>query len=165
MSCYQGSICFEMMKGVPAGAATLLAGIIVSIIAWRQFKVAQAKLKLDLFERRYKIFEQVWTIASTTVRYGARYPGFGNVGLATPFNNFRPEAAFLFGKRMEAYIDELAHNWSELHGLEGEKDRPDDPNRLKNIARQSELEEYFFAQANMGVRLWFAPFLNFERWK
>jgi hypothetical protein len=51
--CVQGSIRFEIMKGVPAAFVALVIGLVATGIAWRQFKVAQAKLKLDLFERRY----------------------------------------------------------------------------------------------------------------
>jgi hypothetical protein len=58
--CIQGTICFELMKGIPAAIVATFAAGIAGIIAWRQYKVAKAKLNLDLFERRYKIFHNTW---------------------------------------------------------------------------------------------------------
>jgi hypothetical protein len=51
MSCVQGSICFEMMKGVPTGLAALVVGIGGLIIAYNQLKVARTKLELDRYNR------------------------------------------------------------------------------------------------------------------
>jgi hypothetical protein len=160
--CVQGSICFEMMKGVPAAFVTLIIGGIAAAITYRQYKVAQAKLKLDLFERRFKIFHLTWVAVSDTVIRGTRDE---NHGLFTPFNNFRPEAAFLFGSDIEDYVDELAHNWNELHALEVEKDDVAGKDRNKNIARSSELKNWFFEQGSKGVKARFAPYLDFANWK
>jgi hypothetical protein len=68
MCCSPGSICFEMLKGVPAAVVTLIIGGIAGAVTWRQYKVAQAKLKLDLFERRFKIFQLTCNAASDTAR-------------------------------------------------------------------------------------------------
>jgi hypothetical protein len=164
-SCIAGTICWEMMKGVPAGVVTLIIGLIAAGITLRQYYVAKAKLKLDLFEKRYAIFHKTWVAVSAVIQGGTRQV---NLGLATPFNNFRPEAAFLFGKDMETYIDELSHNWAELHGLESERadlGGPAGPDRLKNIQRSSELTKWFFEQASTGVKAKFAPYLDFQKWK
>jgi len=160
--CLSGSICFEMMKGVPAAFVTLIIGGIAAGITWRQYQVAQAKLQLDLFERRFGIFHKTWVAVSAVVQKGTRE---ANLGFATPFNNYRPEASFLFGKDMEAYIDELIHNWNELHGLEGEKDDVVGADRLKNIQRASELRKWFFEQASTGVKARFSPYMDFADWK
>ena len=40
-----------------SGFATLIVGLGVIFIAWQQWKIAHAKLRLDLFDRRYKVFE------------------------------------------------------------------------------------------------------------
>jgi hypothetical protein len=38
-------------------AATFFLGVAVTIVAWLQWLVARNKLCLDLFDRRYKIYE------------------------------------------------------------------------------------------------------------
>ena len=45
-----------------SGIATLVVGLAVVLIAWQQWKVSHAKLRLDLFDRRYKIFEATRTL-------------------------------------------------------------------------------------------------------
>ena len=37
--------------------ATLAVGCAIAFIAWQQWQVAHAKLRLDLFDRRYKVYE------------------------------------------------------------------------------------------------------------
>jgi hypothetical protein len=155
--CTQGSICFELVKGLPAAVVALIIGLIAAGIAYRQYKVAQAKLKLDLFERRFVIFHKTWEILSETATKGTREH---NYGLATPFNNFLPEAAFLFGPDVEKYLDNTATKWTELYGIEG-----DTNNAARHAAKKAELQGWFFDQANKGVKEIFGRYLNFHKWK
>jgi hypothetical protein len=37
--------------------ATLFLSVAVAVIAWQQWRVADNKLRLDLFERRYKVYD------------------------------------------------------------------------------------------------------------
>jgi hypothetical protein len=37
--------------------ATLFLGLAVAVIAWLQWRLASDKLRLDLFDRRYKIYD------------------------------------------------------------------------------------------------------------
>jgi hypothetical protein len=156
--CVQGSMCFELMKGVPTGLATLVVGGIGLRIAYHQLKVARAKLKLDRYERRYSVFQKAWEILSETVIRGTRER---NWGLATPFNNFLPEAAFLFGPEVSDYLNQCSRNWAELHGLQEEQNDVAGEDRQENIARSSELTNWFFEQASTGCKAMFAKYLNF----
>ena len=159
--CAQGSICFELVKGLPTFFVTLIIGIIAAGIAYRQYAVAKAKLKLDLFERRYAIFHQTWEILSEVAKNGAREK---NYGFGTPFNNFLPEAAFLFGKPIERYLKEAASRWAGLRAVEAETDGAG-IDRAANIAKASELQNWFFEQASTGAKAQFGPYLDFENWK
>ena len=168
MCCSPGSPCFEWIKALGPSLVALVIGVIAAHITWTQKEVArsqkevaQAKLKLDLFERRYNIFHQTWVSVSEVVQTGTREQ---NLGFGTPFNNYRPEAAFLFGKDIEAFIDELVHNWAELHALEAERDGQG-PDRMMIIERMRKLRDWFFEQASKGVKDRFAPYLDFANWK
>jgi hypothetical protein len=148
----------DLLKGLPAG----IVALIVAAISWRQYLVEKAKLKLDLFERRYAIFQQTWEILSEVVSHGTRER---NYGLATPFNNFLPQARFLFGKKIAEYLDLASSNWTELQGLESEIQDVAGDDRKKNLARGRELMKWFFEQASKGCKQLFDEYLNFERWK
>lgn len=152
MDCVQGSICFEMMKGVP----TAIVALLVAVISWRQYKVAKAKLKLDLFQKRYDIFHKTWVILSDAVIRGTEED---HHGMATPFNNFLPEAAFLFGPEIAKYLDEVSKKWTELHGLSRSKNTPE------ITTRTTELGQWMFNEATGGAKKKFAKYLDFKNWK
>ena len=97
MTCEQGSLCFEWLKTVP----TTIVAFAVAAIAIEQWRVAKAKLKLDLFDKRYAIFLDTWKIMSEVITKGPRSQ---NYGLGNPFSNFIPQARFLFGKDIESYL-------------------------------------------------------------
>jgi hypothetical protein len=153
-SCAQGSICFELLPGLHADFVTLIIGTIAARITYNQFTVA--KLKLDLFERRYAIFHKTWAILSDVVIKGTRED---HHGLSTPFNVFLPEAAFLYGSEIFDYLCDLSEKWNELRGLEGEK------NTAANIPRTTELTQWFFDEATIGAKEKFGKYLDFANWK
>jgi hypothetical protein len=155
-SCITGSICFEMMKGVPAGLVTLVIGSIAGAITWRQYQVAKAKLKLDLFEKRYAIYHKTWVILSDAVIRGTAED---HHGMATPFNNFLPEAAFLFGPEIARYLDEVSTKWTQLNGLTRSFSTAENPEKIK------ELEVWMYTQATTGAKAKFAKYLDFKNWK
>ena len=158
MSC--ASIWAGVVSGIPAGIVTLAVGIAGWIIARNQAATARAKLKLDLFEKRYPIFLETWKIMSEVAREGTRKK---NWGLSTPFNNFIPQARFLFGKDVEAYLSNAVKQWTDLYAVEAESEDPAE--RVKNVARRRDLTNWFFDQASTGVKDLFAPYLDFEKWR
>ena len=155
-----GPVCLALLPGIPAGLVALTVGIVGWRIARRQAAVAEAKLKLDLFERRYPIFQQTWEIMSEVTMRGTREK---NYGLANPFSNFMPQARFLFGKKVEAYLSDAVSKWAELHGYEGE--REDAHAAAQHAARVRELKNWFHEQASTGLRELFDPYLDFEKWR
>lgn len=140
---------------------TLIIGTIAGLLTLRQYQLAKAKLKLDLFQKRFDIFHKIWIVLSETAIVGTRPE---HHGLGTPFNNYAPEAFFIFGKDIEAYMEELSTRWKELRGLE-ERDDITSPERNEHIERMRVLTDYFFEQVSHGAKARFAPYLSFEKWK
>ena len=151
----------ELIKGLPSVLVALAIGGIGVYIAWRQYKVAQAKLKIDLFDKRLVIFHRTWEIMSETVRSGTRAR---NYGLGNPFSNFMPDARFLFGKEIEDYLQEAVKKWTELWAIEGELDGQG-VNRLENIEKRRQLANWFEEEASTRAKHRFGQFLDFEQWK
>jgi len=157
MCCTQGSICFELIKGVPTALAALVIGGIAARIAYHQYRVAHAKLKLDLFDKRYAIFQEIWEICSG-VTIGGTQEFKNKNGLFSPFNNLRPKVRFLFGHDVERYVDSLVKNWAALAAIDP-YDRP------KDAEKKSELQDWFHEQASTEVKEVFGPYLNLKEWK
>jgi hypothetical protein len=76
--------------------ATLFLSVAVVVIAWQQWRVAENKLRLDLFERRYKVYEATRTFLSLIAREAtftdAQFMDFGVVTLDAEFF-FKPDVA------------------------------------------------------------------------
>jgi L-serine deaminase len=155
MSC--GPIFIALVQGTPAALVTLIIGLIALQVALRQASVAEAKLKLDLFEKRYPIFQETWEIMSEVVMKGTRHKHYG---LSNPFANFRPRARFLFGQEVEAYLSEAAKKWVDLHAYEAECSDPN--SAAQNAAKAAELTNWFSEQASTGLKDLFAPYLEFK---
>lgn len=156
-----GPVCLALIPGIPAAIVALTVGIAGWFIARHQAAVAAAKLKLDLFEKRYPIFEQTWEIMSEVVTKGTRVR---NYGLSTPFNNFLPRARFLFGPEVEAYLSDAAKKWADLYGLEGEIGGAG-VKAAEYAKQRRELLDWFTTQAMTGVKTLFGPYLDFQKWR
>jgi hypothetical protein len=156
-----GSICFELVKGLPAAFVALVIGLVAAGIAWRQYRVAKAKLNLDLFDKRYAVFLETWKILSAVSIEGPQQEH----GLFTPFNNFIPQAAFLFGDDIEAYLHLAVKNWTDFLAAQALADGGQGEARLKAIARRAELEQWFETEAKDGAKKRFGEYMSFETWK
>jgi hypothetical protein len=144
---------------------TLLGPLIVSIgvallgyfqyrVAKAQKEIAQAKLRADLFDRRYEVFLDVWqALSSVSVNDSVTAHG----GFGTPFNKLRGKSLFLFGHDIDNYISEAHSKWVKLGGLI----RGDDP---KTAFDRAEIEGWFYEQANGAARARFEPYLSFKNW-
>lgn len=157
--CAVGSICFEVIKGLPAAGVALVIGVIAAGIAYRQYLVARAKLNLDLFERRYAIFEATWGYLSSAVQ------GPSSSAFSSPFDNLIPQASFLFGKEMEDYLREASSKMRELRMIEMKAKARGDVIPPEDINRETELNNWFLEEARTGARKRFGKFLDFEKWR
>jgi hypothetical protein len=154
-----GSICFELLRGMPAAFVALVIGLIAAGITWRQYRVAQAKLKLDLFEKRYAIFKQTedWLASAMRASESSSDP------LPNVSATFFGEAMFLFDADIGAYIEEITTKWNALVEIPYvETDRRVNPT-LDN--KEQALIQWFMLELSGGAKRKFAPYLSFSKWK
>jgi hypothetical protein len=148
----------DLVKGIPAAIVALTLGVVASLIAYRQYHVARAKLNLDLFDKRYQIFLETWQALSE-----AAIKPLERRAMGTPFNNNIPRARFLFGPDVETYLEKASTHWSQLRAMqtmvESSNGRPEHAEQLQ------EIQGWFDAEAQRGVKLKFGMYMNFERWR
>lgn len=158
--CNQVNWLLEIIKIVP----TFIVGLIAVRIAWKQGDIAQeqrniaeAKLNLDLFTRRLAIFTETWEAASNVVQTNDPMPP------PPSMTNLLPEASFLLGAEIEAYMKELADKMIALAAIRRAKgnNNPDSPNKINEI----DLERWIINAAKEGIRNIFSPYLNFSKWR
>jgi hypothetical protein len=159
MYCEQGSLCFEMAKGLPAAFVAFVIGGIAAYIAWRQHETAKAKLKLDLFDKRFAVFEQTWKFLSETIQSASE------LTLNSDFTNVIPQASFLFGPDVETYLRDISSKRTDLWVIYAKMKSSGDVMVPEDISRHTELMAWFHDEASKGAKQVFTPWLNFHDWK
>lgn len=159
MDCSAGTLCFEMAKGLPAAIVALVIGSLAAWITWRQYVAASTKIKLDIFEKRYDVFEKTWTFMSEVVQLGQ-----GESPLS-PFTNVIPQARFLFGPQIETYLQEASAKRTELWIIHQKTRQSGDSMPPEDAKRFADLSTWFSTEASTGLKEKFSPYLSFENWK
>jgi len=160
--CNQVNWCLELLKVMP----TFIVGLIALGIAGQQSRtakeqrsIAKAKLNLDLFTRRLAIFEETWSAASSVMRSSELVPPPASM------TNLYPEASFLFGSDVEAYMKELAQKMSKLSIIRQLTIKNNNVLPSDKINEALELENWICTAAMEGIRNTFSPYLNFGEWR
>ncbi|YBV97380.1 hypothetical protein M1D80_10990 [Phyllobacteriaceae bacterium JZ32] len=86
-----------------SGWATFFVSIGVAIIGVLQWRTAHAKVVLDLFDRRWRVFQDVSDFYFKIIRNGVQQY---EIEIAE-FHKVRAEGAFLFGEDVQMYVKEL----------------------------------------------------------
>jgi hypothetical protein len=82
--------------------ATIIIGLVAAFIAWRQWRLTNDKLRLDLFDRRYKVYEGLSVFLAKIVAHA----NFADNDLRE-MNLATRDAVFLFPEEVTKYIDEV----------------------------------------------------------
>jgi hypothetical protein len=85
-----------------AQLGTLIIGVAVVVIAWQQRQIARNKLRLDLFDRRYKIYDATRKFLGTILREAT----FTDAELFE-FYAGTSDTEFLFGSDIVDYLEQI----------------------------------------------------------
>ncbi len=102
----------EVIDFLKALLTPVIAGVTV-YIAMQQLKTNQQKLRLELYDRRLRVYEEVKKILTIILR-----DANASIEDLYKFRNSVTEADFLFGPEIIKYIDEIykrgcnLHNWN-----------------------------------------------------
>jgi hypothetical protein len=137
--------------------ATLL---VTGYIAWQQWQTAKNKFRLDLFDRRFPVFE-----AAMKFVWVAGPKGDVSDKERMEFSVATKGVQFLFNQKLQDYCDKLASEAISLHLGYKLKDLPagDDPvnsaEQQKRIEAWAERAQWFNEQVGEIPKL-FGPFLR-----
>jgi hypothetical protein len=82
--------------------ATLIVGLSVATIAYRQWVLANHKFRLDLYDRRYKVYESIQKFLSVIMIHA----DFSHDDLVD-YNHGTMDAVFLYPPDIKDYIDKI----------------------------------------------------------
>lgn len=129
-----------------AALLTPTIAVLGAFIAYRQWLTAQNKLKLDLFDRRFAIYDAARILIASVMTKGKA----NNEELCTFESGIR-SARWLLNKDIETYFEnELRRKAVELLTLDNElQGLPAGDQRDKNVRKQSELRKGILDQYNV----------------
>lgn len=139
------------------GIGTLIAGI-AACIAYQQFQVARTKLRLDLYEKRFKVFTALKEFMLKVMQKAD-----------VDIDDFRrlyaeiAEAEFLFGPEVVKYITEVKRKAADLGVLQDKLHRqhlPVGPERTKAAADDADILRWLDMQLEEAPKI-FKPYLDF----
>jgi len=148
----------DLIKGLPAAFVALVIGSVAALIAWRQYRVARAKLNLDLFEQRYELYRLIWELLSAQ--------GTPVSQLETNFGNSIPKAFFLFGSEVGDFMFECLNRLHQLRVARRKlgQTEPGDPARGA-IEREVVVLLDFWEIELKRLRSRFAKYMDFKEWQ
>lgn len=139
-----------------AALLTPTVAVLGLLIAYRQWRIAHNKLKLDLFDRRFSVYEAARGLLASILTSGkAKDKEILKFMVATR------EAKWLLNLQVAEYLEkQLYHKAIDLKTLSFELEVvPVGEERTSNISKQSEIKKWFLAQYDV-LDEHFAPFLQ-----
>lgn len=139
--------------------AALIAAGLTAAFAYRQWRNAQNRLKLDLFDRRFLVYLSVRNLVGAVLARG--YATFDDI---FKFTVETRTAKWLFDNDIAAYIDaELCQRANDLLALHAEMERvPIGQGGMDNAGYQSQIRDWFKDQYDEVDRR-FGPFLRISQ--
>lgn len=135
---------------------TPLIAIIAAYVAWQQMITNRRKLKLDLFDRRYAVFESIGQFIGSILTSG-------RVGEGKEFQFLVDTKAtnLLFGEDIAKFVSEVYQKSVQLHALDAELDGSTGETRTANIKTQRAIKDWY-SKALEGLEKRFSDFLRLE---
>ncbi|MFN8709350.1 MAG: hypothetical protein ACK58T_30610 [Phycisphaerae bacterium] len=128
-----------------------------AFIAASQLDIARTKLKLEFFDRRYKIYDEAANFISCVLQQ--------EIASARIDEYWRTvqDAEFLLDKQTCAYLAELRDNANALHANESELRATKDKDQRVLLLGKIETRRKWFMVQPQKLRYRFIPYLGFER--
>ncbi|MCB4770946.1 hypothetical protein LGR54_20250 [Ancylobacter sp. Lp-2] len=148
----------EVVKASGPTIVALVIGGIATMIAYRQWRTAKDKLRLDLFERRLAVYDLI-------ERYRARVLQNGSADTEDirSLHEMASRSEFLFGRDVTEFIEKLKREWQVLV-LPAGKVAKDEASRREHLDRQYEIKKAYLNQ-DVELRKLFTKYLSFGKLK
>ena len=131
--------------------------VLGAYLAYRQWRLAQNKFKLDLFDRRLRIYEAARDLLASIMSSGKA----DDQKMFTILVVGREANWLLNDSIAEYFVKEIYRKAVDLQMYDAELPGATGEDRTSNIRKQRELKEWFMAQYKV-LNEKFTPFLKLE---
>lgn len=146
------------MAQILSGLLTPMIAILAGYIAWRQYQTARARLKLDLYERRFRVYRGLMDLVAAVVCDG----GASRWALARYYSETN-EKQFLFGPDVIEYMKTAREKAVRLRQVSRKIKNP--PGQQEQAAAVEEEQEQLLSWFDTQVdeaQAKFAKYLDFK---
>jgi TRAP-type C4-dicarboxylate transport system permease small subunit len=138
-----------------SGLLTPTIALLAAYIAWQQWQTNHLRLKHELFERRYKLYETITAFIANILARGRVEPNS-----EMQFLRETKTVVFLFDKGIQRFIEEIYNKAVELYTLGKMENTLTGEKLVHNVDKQREITDWFSEQLNTCT-LRFSSFLSF----
>jgi phosphate/sulfate permease len=156
------SICEPHWAQIVSWLSTPLVALVAALfgvyIAYRQWKTAQDRLKFDLFDRRFVVYDTARNFLSSIITYGdIKHEEVSKFIIGTS------ESKWLFDDKVDNYLrNEIGNKINRFTTLKSTVESlSSKEDRNENIMQQSQLLTWFIKQPTVLVQK-FEPFLKLK---
>jgi hypothetical protein len=137
---------------------TVVVAAVVAYVSWNQWRIARDRLRLDLFDKRYKVFDGARSMIGHVVTAG-RLP----MEVLHEYWAATTDRRFLFGDDVVAYLDDMDKHVAGYQTYSEASRRTRDPVERKKAIdiEYSELGWLSDELLKGGLQAKFAPYLQF----
>ncbi len=152
----------DSMKDIASGFAGFLTPVIavtMAYIAYQQYRTNNLKLKFDLYEKRFKIYQALMDFISFVVSFPEM-----NAEEVRKLDFARAESCFLFGEDIPPYLTSIRDKAAQINFINSQikelasLDRNSERTRLVN--QKLKLIEWFYQQVDES-KTNFCKYLSF----
>lgn len=138
--------------------ASTIFGISAIFFAYQQWKINTSKLKLDLFEKRYAVYDGVRKFLSVILSEAT----FTDKDLFQYYAD-TSDAEFLFGSEVVTFIDKVKRKSLRMRTLQKKYDRLPTGEKRSELVEKEHVElEWLMGQLSQ-LRKVFSPYLSFSK--
>ena len=141
-------------------AATLVVGSSISVIAYQQWVLARHKFRLDLFDRRYKVYDATKNFASVIFAHA----NFTDQDLRE-FNLGTMDSVFLYPKTIKDYLDEFRKRALHMRMFGKQFEHMPVGDERSKLVQESHDELAWLTDQLLALPSLFSPYLGFESTK
>lgn len=148
------------LQNLLSPAVAFFIGFGVLIFSYRQWRIAQHKLRLDLFEKRYKVYEAAGNFLSLILMLA----NFNDEDLRN-FNRGTMDATFLFRPEVASHLKEIRSRALKMR-LYQKKFEPLPPGPERSaLVQQNHDEICWLNEQTEKLPIVFKPYLDFSTMK
>jgi hypothetical protein len=149
-------MCIDQIIEASKALLTPVIAIVAVYVAWQQLNANRRKLKLDLFEKRYAIFEKIGEFIGSILTSGRVQEG-GEIQFLVDTK----AVGLLFGAEISQFVSDIYRKAVHLHALDAELEGSSGEARTSNIQAQREIKDWY-SKALGGLEAQFSEYLKLE---